>query len=910
VVGTRHVGSIVLLQGGVALNRAVAPAMAALSGRTILVPQHPELMGCFGAALMARDLMDEGKIVEHLVAFDQLKGQRVTTKGIFKCGSCQNRCDVQRILIGEKTYSFGGLCSRWEMQRRPASLRFSEGKDLVSLRTKLMFERFIPSPPKNPLARIGLPLALTTYELYPFYAKLLVEMGFEVVLSRPGKGCKNTHAPFCYPAELLHAAVDDLLAQDVDWIFLPQVREFAIPGNLKHAYTCSFTQDSAGVIRNLFPNQAEKILAPELGLSAHLLESNLKEVKQLAEQLGVHVEQANTAFKTALEYQDRFWQTYHLEGQAVLQSLNGPVVILVGRPYAAYNDTVNLSLPRKIASRGFHVIPSDLLALEPPSAAGNVWHFTQQSAAAIQYARDHTDSYLCVLSCFSCNPDAIIYHRMRHEMEGQPFCFLEIDSHTADAGIDTRIGAFLDIIEERGQLGKAQASDIISSNHDSRIDTSGKNPAIVCDGERIGFNDPRVMHVLLADTPKITSRLFKSLYRWMGWRCVVTPYMDAKVLQAARRVCSGRECLPFLAMVGKMVLYLENRDPEEITLFHILEQDGPCQIGNWFDAVHMIFQRMMVSNVFPVWPRINNNYLGGGETAAVAVAAGGVLGDLMGEVRSALTCLAENPPGALAALDEMEDRLVQAGEHGLLAVERELRRITRDLKHIPLRGKLEDHPKVLLYSGINRIFVDKPVRDFFERRGIMAKTGDIGEFLCFYETEPVVRRGFALGKRTPDEHFGWGTLLKGLFNNPTWQPRFQAARAGMHVWAIEMLDHHWRRLMVPSGLIFAPDFHYRKLLTSGHEKVSLNGWTEAPCTAGRYLASMEEGSFDGYVNIGAFNCTPASSATAVTHRAAVSSNLPYAVIESDGAAITASQLRQLEAVAAQCWEQKGKARPG
>ncbi|KKM92447.1 hypothetical protein LCGC14_1218320, partial [marine sediment metagenome] len=32
---------------------------------------------------------------------------------------------------------------------------------------------------------------------------------------------------------------------------------------------------------------------------------------------------------------------------------------------------------------------------------------------------------------------------------GNTFCYLEIDSHTAHAGFETRIGAFLDIIEER-----------------------------------------------------------------------------------------------------------------------------------------------------------------------------------------------------------------------------------------------------------------------------------------------------------------------------------------------------------------------------------------------------------------------------------------------------------------------------
>ena len=74
-----------------------------------------------------------------------------------------------------------------------------------------MFKTFAPAPPGRPRGRIGLPLALTTYELYPLYARFLSGLGFEVVLSRRGCGSRRTSAPMCYPAELMHAAVDDLL---------------------------------------------------------------------------------------------------------------------------------------------------------------------------------------------------------------------------------------------------------------------------------------------------------------------------------------------------------------------------------------------------------------------------------------------------------------------------------------------------------------------------------------------------------------------------------------------------------------------------------------------------------------------------------------------------------------------------
>ncbi|MFX0007235.1 MAG: hypothetical protein ACFFAV_10985 [Candidatus Hermodarchaeota archaeon] len=42
-----------------------------------------------------------------------------------------------------------------------------------------------------------------------------------------------------------------------------------------------------------------------------------------------------------------------------------------------------------------------------------------------------------------------MYHHFRQQLEGHTFCYLEIDSHTAHAGFETRVGAFLDIIEER-----------------------------------------------------------------------------------------------------------------------------------------------------------------------------------------------------------------------------------------------------------------------------------------------------------------------------------------------------------------------------------------------------------------------------------------------------------------------------
>ena len=287
VVGSRQIGRAVVLQGGVALNPAMAPAVAALAGVHVTVPPNPELMGCEGAARMAGDLLSTGALPAWERDLGSFGRVRMETRAPFTCSACENRCEVQRFRLGERTLAFGGLCSKWEMVRRVKSLRPAEGRDLVALRHELMFKTFAPAPPSRPRGRIGLPLALTTYELYPLYASFLCGLGFEVVLSRRGCGSRRTSAPMCYPGELMHAAVDDLLNQGVDFVFLPYMREFPPGPNDMHAYLCPITQDMPGVIAAFFESAAERILTPEIGLAPHLETVTLQELAGLGARLGV-----------------------------------------------------------------------------------------------------------------------------------------------------------------------------------------------------------------------------------------------------------------------------------------------------------------------------------------------------------------------------------------------------------------------------------------------------------------------------------------------------------------------------------------------------------------------------------------------------------------------------------------------
>jgi predicted CoA-substrate-specific enzyme activase len=901
VVGSRQIGRTVVLQGGVALNPAIAPAVAALAGVRVTVPPNPELMGCEGAARMMNDLLTAGAVAVWDRQLESFGKVRMETKAPFTCAACDNRCEVQRFQVGGRTLAFGGLCSKWEMARRPKALRHSEGRDLIALRHDLMFQSFAPSPPSLPRGRIGLPLALTTYELYPLYARFLTGLGYDVVLSRRAFGSRRTSAPMCYPAELLHAAVDDLLSQGVDFVFLPYMREFSSSPQALHAYLCPITQDAPGVISAFFESACGRILTPEMGLAPHLAAVTQREVAHLAARLGVAAARAIESWSAAVAHQGAFERRYREIIRQALSDANGPAVILTGRPYVAFAPEVNLSVPRKIATRGFTVIPGDALTAEGWLEERNVWHYTQTTMAAAEYARRAGERYICNVSCFSCGPDAIIQHRLRRELEGRPCCFLEIDSHTAHAGIETRIGAFLDIIEANGHRTAVPVTAGRTRVTPAHLEQDGAAPVVVTgSGRRLPLNDPRVVHVTLADGPQFVSEILAGFYASIGWRAVFSPNTNAETLQAARKVCSGRECLPFLAMVGKAVQYLETRPPGEVTVFQLLDQEGPCQIGGWYDAAPVIFERLGEANAVVAWPTAKNTYLGGGDKFAAMKVAAYVLSDVLTEIRSTLRCLAKDPVAALNILAETERKLIAATRGGLLATERELRRSVKRLEGVALRAAVDRTPRVLLFGGVNRIFVDGPVRNFLEERGILTRTTEMSEFICFLQAEDIVRLGFTHGRLAPDAQCSLPILLSGLVSERDRAAARRALAARVRIGFIETLDQRWRGIAAESGLLFSPRVSFGDVQREGHKRVSLNGYTEAPITIGRYAALLRSGAFDGYVNIGAFNCAAANTASAVIHMLSLGTDTPYAVIESDGDCLTTGQLRQLETVAVQC----------
>jgi predicted nucleotide-binding protein (sugar kinase/HSP70/actin superfamily) len=126
------------------------------------------------------------------------------------------------------------------------------------------------------------------------------------------------------------------------------------------------------------------------------------------------------------------------------------VLAVIGRMYNTADPFVSLRLPEKIAGLGFDAFPMDLLP-----ASGQVhesldedgyWFSQDRILNAGAWIKGQSNVYGVYFANFGCGPDAFIQRFFEKGQGNKPWLLIEADEHSADAGVLTRLEAFLERI--------------------------------------------------------------------------------------------------------------------------------------------------------------------------------------------------------------------------------------------------------------------------------------------------------------------------------------------------------------------------------------------------------------------------------------------------------------------------------
>ena len=149
-------------------------------------------------------------------------------------------------------------------------------------------------------------------------------------------------------------------------------------------------------------------------------------------------------------------------------------MMIVSRPYNGVDPGLNLNIPKKLRELGVLAIPMDFFPLDQKSETEDpkyhYWRFGQKIMGAAEILIKNPKLYGIYITNFSCGPDSFILHFFRDVLKGKPYLEIEIDEHSADAGVVTRLEAFLDSLKNSKTadlpvLKKRTDLRILSGNH-------------------------------------------------------------------------------------------------------------------------------------------------------------------------------------------------------------------------------------------------------------------------------------------------------------------------------------------------------------------------------------------------------------------------------------------------------------
>ena len=605
VVMGKPVGESIFFQGGVAFNKSVVAAFEKYLGKKIAVPPHHDVTGAIGMALIA---------MRHMRGITAADARHTSFKGFslsersheissFECKGCPNVCEINRVKIaGEESHLFyGGRCEKYDVKRQKVS---SALPDLFTFREEILWkehlkrlsdfervqsmaQRSAPDIRQDGRKRptIGIPYLFFFHDYLPFWTTLLWELGFPVVVSPKtnreivNAGAERVLADTCFPVKVAHGHITHLIEKGTTTLLIPSfINMNATDEEFERGYACPLTQSIPYAARVAHPEAT--ILAPIVNMRRGV-KSVIAEITRALSPFGIKKRDVLAAANIAEKAQEEFTAAIKAKGAEIFSSIHERTIVIVGRPYNAFESGMNLNIPKKLSHLNVLAIPMDFI----PSADLRIhatwpnmyWRSGQRILKAARFIREHPHLFAIFIGNFSCGPDSFILKFFNEEMQGKPFLQIEIDEHSADAGAITRCEAFLDSIGHRDHttarkdMNKEERPDAVPLRHTSHLQ------------KRTVF------------MPRMSDHAFAiaAAFERCGVPAEVLPESDVESADIGRRHVSGKECYPCTVTTGDMLKKVFSIDFEPAhSAFFMPSGAGPCRFGQY-----NVFHRMVLKEL-------------------------------------------------------------------------------------------------------------------------------------------------------------------------------------------------------------------------------------------------------------------------------------------------------------------------
>ncbi|MBZ4645542.1 MAG: Protein of unknown function CoA enzyme activase [Clostridia bacterium] len=314
--------------------------------------------------------------------------------------------------------------------------------------------------------KVGIPRALLYYEYFPMWKTFFEELKVEIILSEKttkailNDGVKHCVDEACLPVKLFHGHILNL-KDKVDYLFVPRLKSVA-QGEYICPKFCGLPDMVKFSIIGLPP-----VIDTEINLRSP--KSNLYHTfNEIGKLFSSDTYAIKTAYDKALKQQAEFMKKIRqgrypveiLENKKVSGNTEGDLCIaLIGHVYNIYDQYISMDILSKLHQQGIRVITPELLDDDIIQYKADLlpkkmfWSFGKRLLGSALHLldMDRIDGIIYMMS-FGCGIDAFVSdlcERKIRRKKNIPFFLLTLDEHSGEAGVNTRLEAFIDMIRWR-----------------------------------------------------------------------------------------------------------------------------------------------------------------------------------------------------------------------------------------------------------------------------------------------------------------------------------------------------------------------------------------------------------------------------------------------------------------------------
>lgn len=581
IKNTEELGEKIVAQGGTFSSDAVLRSFELLSGREVVRPSIPGLMGALGAALTAKEEYVLG-YESTLIDMEEIESFTHKTSMV-RCGRCGNNCLLTISDFGSRgRFISGNRCER----------AYGAGKSKKNIPNlyKYKYDRIFGYEPlpmeEAPRGVVGMPRVLNMYENYPFWFTLFTELGFRVELS-----CHSSREVYemgmdtvpsdsiCYPAKLAHGHIMDLIDRGIKFIFHPCVfYEKKEDEEANNHLNCPIVISYAEVIENNIDEvNAEDITFMHPFISLDDLDGLKKHMHSELRSFKVSRGEINAAVDRAWDEKQRVDRDIQDKGEEVLKYMRGrgmKGIVLAGRPYHI-DPEINHGIADLITSLGMAVLTEDSVAhlgdVERPIRVMDQWTFHSRLYAAANFVATQRDIELVQLNSFGCGLDAVTTDQVEEILAGYDkiYTVLKIDELNNLGAAKIRLRSLMAAMEERDKNGFVP-------------EKVGKP------FKRVVFTkEMRENHtILVPQMAPIHFELIEAAMNTCGYNLEILPSVDKDAIDEGLSLVNNDACYPAIITVGQFIHALKSGKYDlDNTSVLMSQTGGVCRASNYIGFI-------------------------------------------------------------------------------------------------------------------------------------------------------------------------------------------------------------------------------------------------------------------------------------------------------------------------------------